>query len=172
MLRSRGIDNVRIWARGVDIELFGPHRRSAARRMAWGVKGLPDNLPKDMVLPPTPPPSPEFLPVGKVSRQISSMVVLYVGRVYACHFRLYRITLNNYYSSYEKNLLLLIHAFNALMRDLPESIVEPKLVFVGDGPARGQMEVLCRELGITGIFEGHLSGERLAEAYASADIFA
>lgn len=82
MLRSRGVENVRIWARGVDLELFGTHRRSAARREAWGVRTIgEDSIPKGMVFPLTPPPSPEFLPVGKVSTQTDSMVILYVGRM-------------------------------------------------------------------------------------------
>jgi len=44
------------------------------------------------------------------------------------------------------------------------------LVIVGDGPARAEIE---QELaGVPVIFTGYLRGEALAEAYASADIFA
>ncbi|KAF8322514.1 UDP-Glycosyltransferase/glycogen phosphorylase, partial [Clavulina sp. PMI_390] len=118
MLRSRGITSVRLWPRGVDLEMFGPHRRSHLRRVKW-------------------------------ARRNESVVVLYVGRV-----------------SYEKNLMLLVEAFGQ------KSFLQPRLVFVGDGPARGPIEALCRRKGIDAYFEGHLSGVDLAEAYASADIFA
>ena len=76
-------------------------------------------------------------------------------------------------SSYEKNLVLLVRAFETLLRRLDiEDTARPKMVFVGDGPARIQVEEMCRAAGIDAVFEGYLSGEHLAEAYASADIFA
>ena len=48
----------------------------------------------------------------------------------------------------------------------------PKLVFVGDGPARLELETICRERGFDATFMGHRGGEELAMCYASADIFA
>lgn len=80
--------------------------------------------------------------------------------------------MESHHRSYEKNLLLLLHAFSILSREIPEGSQEPKLVLVGDGPAKAGLESTCKELGINAIFGGHLSGEDLAEAYASADIFA
>lgn len=74
--------------------------------------------------------------------------------------------------SYEKNLMLLVHAFDQMRRSSPSNAPKPRLVFVGDGPARGALEDLTSRKGIDAIFEGHLSGEELAEAYASADVFA
>jgi glycosyltransferase involved in cell wall biosynthesis len=79
---------------------------------------------------------------------------------------------NSYGRSYEKNLVMLIRAFDLLQRAAPADVPEPKLVLVGDGPARSQLEQMCREMNIKAVFEGHLSGERLAESYASADVFA
>lgn len=74
--------------------------------------------------------------------------------------------------SYEKNLMLLVQAFDQLLQTNPTEALRPCLVFVGDGPARGALEELCATKGIDAVFEGHLSGEELAEAYASADVFA
>lgn len=92
MLRSRGISNVRIWPRGVDLELFGSHRRSRIRRLSWGVEVAPQSsrevgdaktgLPKGIVAPLTPPPSPDLLPADEQQRRFESVVVLYVGRMY------------------------------------------------------------------------------------------
>ncbi|WP_045222964.1 glycosyltransferase [Desulfonatronum thioautotrophicum] len=74
--------------------------------------------------------------------------LLYVGRV-----------------SKEKNLHILEEAYRRLQgegRDV-------RLIVVGDGPYREQME---RNLsGTQTIFTGYLDGDALAEAYASADIF-
>lgn len=75
-------------------------------------------------------------------------------------------------SSYEKNIMLLIQAFEQVAKNLPPGSLAPRLVLVGDGPARAHLEVVCKEKGIDAIFEGHLSGVDLAEVYASADVFA
>jgi glycosyltransferase involved in cell wall biosynthesis len=77
-------------------------------------------------------------------------ILLYVGRL-----------------SHEKNLSALVEAFRALVarRSAP-----PHLVLVGDGPARGDLQQALNGLPVT--FTGYLRGEALAQAYASADIFA
>jgi glycosyltransferase involved in cell wall biosynthesis len=46
------------------------------------------------------------------------------------------------------------------------------LVLVGDGPLRGRIESLARELGVRIQLTGDLPGERTAEMYAAADVFA
>jgi len=61
----------------------------------------------------------------------------------------------------EKNLLQLA--------ELPNRIPNSRLVIVGDGPYR---PALAEQLGAAAHFTGHLQGETLAAAYASADIFA
>lgn len=72
--------------------------------------------------------------------------------------------------------MLLVEAFEQVLRNFASnpssSPPHPRIVFVGDGPARAHIDSVCREKGIDAIFEGHLSGTELAEAYASADIFA
>jgi glycosyltransferase involved in cell wall biosynthesis len=77
----------------------------------------------------------------------ANKIALYVGRL-----------------SYEKNLDVLTDAFKAL--DEPDA----RLVLVGDGPARESLEHSLAGHAVT--FMGYLTGEALATAYASADVFA
>jgi glycosyltransferase involved in cell wall biosynthesis len=74
-------------------------------------------------------------------------IILYAGRL-----------------SYEKNLGALVDAFEAL--DEPDT----RLVLVGAGPARESLEQSLAGRAVT--FTGYLTGEALATAYASADVFA
>ncbi|MGO8947628.1 MAG: glycosyltransferase family 4 protein [Ktedonobacterales bacterium] len=74
-------------------------------------------------------------------------IVLYVGRL-----------------SHEKNLMALVSAYSAI------ETASTQLVVVGDGPARADLERALA--GHNAVCTGYLSGEALAEAYASADIFA
>ncbi len=74
--------------------------------------------------------------------------LLYVGRV-----------------SKEKNLHLLGEAFHQLVAS-GENV---QLVVVGDGPYLKEMKARTR--GMPCCFTGYLSGKRLAEVYASADLF-
>lgn len=82
----------------------------------------------------------------------SKTVILYVGRI-----------------SWEKNIRLLIEAF----RVLPSAVrANAKLVFVGDGPARGDLTRLCSKYDLDATFMGHQKGKRLAAMYASSSVFA
>ena len=74
-------------------------------------------------------------------------ILLYVGRL-----------------SWEKNLHLLAQAY----RDMDHTRCH--LVIVGGGPARSDLQRALHGLPVT--FTGYLSGEALAAAYASADVFA
>ena len=74
-------------------------------------------------------------------------VLLYVGRV-----------------SWEKNLRLLVQAYRAMDHR------NCHLVIVGEGPASLEMQQELAGLPVT--FTGYLSGEALATAYASSDVFA
>lgn len=191
MLERNAFSDVRLWPRGVDLEQFGPSNRSQTLRDIWGVAPAPiavAPLPPSPValkklahgLPPTPPMSPVVAPAapslasiatsiptsspltpispaqstaGSTSGSVAgderpNLVVMYVGRL-----------------SWEKNLSLLLHAFALLP-------VRPKLVFVGDGPARADLTAHCEKNGYDALFTGHLSGPALAAAYASADVFA
>lgn len=68
--------------------------------------------------------------------------------------------------------MLLLHAFVHLPSLLPPSTPVPTLVFVGDGPARLDLEAFCVQNQIDAKFMGHQTGSGLAECYASADVFA
>jgi glycosyltransferase involved in cell wall biosynthesis len=76
----------------------------------------------------------------------NDLVVAYVGRIAA-----------------EKNLGVLNEAFQAIVRLIPSA----RLLFVGDGPQRAEMQARWPEA----IFAGQRGGEDLAAHYASADLF-
>lgn len=68
----------------------------------------------------------------------------------------------------EKNLGLLVDAFEAMRRrGVDESPADLKLVLVGDGPSRRELQRRCPEA----IFAGQQAGDALAAHYASADAF-
>jgi glycosyltransferase involved in cell wall biosynthesis len=80
-------------------------------------------------------------------RPDDTTVLLYVGRI-----------------SWEKNLRLLAQAYRVMDHE------RCHLVIVGDGPALNEVQQDLADLPVT--FTGYLQGEQLANAYASADIFA
>ena len=55
------------------------------------------------------------------------------------------------------------------IRPALETLPKARLVLVGDGPARAHLERFYADLPVS--FMGYLRGERLSQAYASADIF-
>jgi glycosyltransferase involved in cell wall biosynthesis len=67
----------------------------------------------------------------------------------------------------EKEVDVIIKAFSKMNEVLGH---RTKLVIVGDGPDRKRLEKMSLGLDVT--FTGSLSGKKLAEAYASADVFA
>ncbi|GAA5902159.1 hypothetical protein JCM8208_002492 [Rhodotorula glutinis] len=175
MLGEQGFENVRLWPRGVDTDLFRPDARDFALRQSWGVEPLDldpdrpsprlvaaeprsspstDDLPAFALPPPyTPHPLP---PPPCAGSSPSKLAILYVGRI-----------------SWEKNLRLLIDAARGLEKpDLASGRPACQLVFVGDGPARAEVESLCASYGLGALFLGFKKGEELAAAYASADVFA
>lgn len=78
--------------------------------------------------------------------------VLYVGR-----------------AGYEKNVDLVIKAFNRVVRWLPMA----SLTVVGDGPAMEDLKKLVEGLGLRGrvLFEGWVEREKLARVYRAHDVF-
>jgi glycosyltransferase involved in cell wall biosynthesis len=82
---------------------------------------------------------------GKHSEE--TVILLYTGRI-----------------SWEKNLRLLTRAYRGM------NTARCHLVIVGDGPALKEVQHELVALPVT--FTGYLTGEQLAAAYASADIFA
>ncbi|KIY66441.1 glycosyltransferase family 4 protein [Cylindrobasidium torrendii FP15055 ss-10] len=176
MLEGKGFENVRIWSRGVDTDLFTPAARDDNLRATWGCTPKPaslaaevadlistgPNLPLDFSPPPPyacsdvqglpeltlPPPAT----ITSETQIESKAIVLYVGRL-----------------SWEKNLHLLIEAY----RLLPAPVrAKSKLVFVGDGPARAELTRMCARFGLDAAFMGHHQGTRLAALFASASVFA
>ncbi|MCW5875197.1 MAG: glycosyltransferase [Anaerolineales bacterium] len=77
------------------------------------------------------------------------ITVLYVGRLQA-----------------RKRLDVLVRACAKL-----PSALQPKLVLVGDGPARQELEQLAHQLYPNTEFTGHLQGEALAKQFARAELF-
>lgn len=63
----------------------------------------------------------------------------------------------------EKNLVTLVSAFEAIRRQQPRA----RLVLVGDGPMRKELQARCPDA----ILAGQRLGEDLAAHYASADLF-
>jgi glycosyltransferase involved in cell wall biosynthesis len=63
----------------------------------------------------------------------------------------------------EKNLDVLLSAFEAIVRERPPA----RLLVVGTGPLRGELEARCPQA----IFAGQRTGDDLAAHYASSDLF-
>lgn len=115
-LAERGItDGLRIWARGVDTELFSPEKRDMEWRRSLDIDD-------------------------------SQPVVSFVSRLV-----------------WEKDLQTVVDSLRKVQTSNPD--VKP--LIVGDGPARKELEQLIPN----GHFTGFLTGQELARAYASSDIF-
>ncbi|MGC8659294.1 MAG: glycosyltransferase [Desulfomonilaceae bacterium] len=84
----------------------------------------------------------------KYCKNSEELKLLYVGRV-----------------SKEKNLEILVAAFKKLI--LHQTNV--RLFVVGDGPYREEMEASLKDLPV--VFTGYVKGYKLAEIFASADLF-
>ncbi|MDZ7315167.1 MAG: glycosyltransferase family 1 protein [candidate division KSB1 bacterium] len=113
-LRRRGIQNVSLWQRGIELDRFSPHYYNPELRRSIGAEDKP--------------------------------ILLFVGRL-----------INH------KDLEDLVEASRILAgrgRDF-------KLVLVGDGPMRAELEEKLPDAHFTGF----LYGKELAQWYASADIF-
>ncbi len=113
-LRGRGFNNLRQWARGINIEKFSPRFADRNLKNRWS----PDSRP----------------------------VALFVGRLVL-----------------EKDIEVLLRAHEILKN----RGIDYRLVMVGDGPMRQRIEKSHSDI----ILEGHLEGEALSRAYASADLF-
>lgn len=115
LLQRNGIQNVELWGRGVDSDLFHPARRATmdaqALRECWAPGG--------------------------------EKIVGYVGRL-----------------APEKQVARLLEVC---------SLENTRLVVVGDGPDRSDLEHHFSGHNVT--FTGRLSGEELANAYAAMDVF-
>ncbi|GAA5979165.1 hypothetical protein JCM5350_007088 [Sporobolomyces pararoseus] len=175
MLEDHKFNNVRLWPRGVDVDLFRPEARDFALRQSWDVEpqALDEHHPSPRINPTTSRRNsfddlpllslpPAYAAHGYSSSSPSTpidgskLVVLYVGRI-----------------SWEKNLRLLIEAFRGLENADPSTGRPPcQLIFVGDGPARTEAQDLCNTYNLGAKFLGFKKGGELAACFASSDIFA
>lgn len=115
-LKEQGIEEgLRIWARGVDLNLFSPERRSMEWRRSVGIKD-------------------------------DEVVVTFVSRLV-----------------WEKDLQTVVDSLKKLFPKYPNV----KVLMVGDGPAKNELQHMMPQA----VFTGFLSGDALGTAYASSDIF-
>ncbi|MEM6337270.1 MAG: glycosyltransferase family 1 protein [Bacteroidota bacterium] len=115
-LRRHGIDgNLRIWARGVEVDTFNPSKRDLSWRRALGIE---DDEP----------------------------VVAFVSRIV-----------------WEKGL----DVYAGVIEALEEAALQHRALIVGDGPALPELKARLPKA----ISVGFQSGQALARAYASSDIF-
>lgn len=145
---------VHVWSRGVDSSLFTPLRRNPELRDDWTLN-LSRSVSEDIKQPlnsynslNSTPRRRSDIDEGVHFGLTTKTVLLYVGRI-----------------SWEKNLRLLVSAFQGMNHE------QYHLVVVGDGPARSTIAAELAEANAEVTFTGYLKGEKLAEAYASADLF-
>lgn len=156
-----------VWSRGVDTSMFSPSQRNQDLRNSWIFSSQKEKKTSTSQFRLRTKPNSQSN--QSISTGISSssnalnrdegvafglslpedkVVILYVGRI-----------------SWEKNLKVLVESFKKMNHE------EFHLVIVGDGPAKQTIQNLLEPTGgVT--FTGYLNGQKLAEAYASADIFA
>jgi len=113
-LSEKGFNNLKLWARGIDINQFSPAYADRALKEKWSPNGWP--------------------------------VAIFVGRLVA-----------------EKDVEILLQAHSILKK----RNVNYQLVLVGGGPYKHKIETSMPDI----ILQGHLEGEALSRAYASADLF-
>lgn len=114
-MRSKGIERLGLWKRGIEKHRFNPGFRDESLRESWVEEG--------------------------------AVCLLHVGRL-----------------AKEKELDVLMGAVGILN----EKGVRFKLVIVGDGPMRSQMEDLGHK---NVVFCGYMTGDSLSRCYASSDVF-
>lgn len=150
-LAERGIARERIafYPRGIDTETFTPARRNGFfNRYDGNTVTLPHTFLNSEEARAAGP-GRAAAPPNDATRDAAQPVrFLYVGRL-----------------SREKNLHVLADAYRLVAARAPHL----RLVLVGDGPARAELEETLRGLPVT--FTGYLTGDDLANAYASSDIF-
>jgi glycosyltransferase involved in cell wall biosynthesis len=119
-----------------------------SRRGAWEYRAL--GLKNVTVAHNAVSPRPQEKPPSRPALKENNPVVLFVGRLQA-----------------RKRLDILLRA----CQDLPVDL-QPELVIVGDGPARGVFEGLAKQVYPQAVFAGAVQGKDLDPYYVRADLFA
>lgn len=65
------------------------------------------------------------------------------------------------------NVATVLRAFRRIQREYPDATI----VIAGDGPLRGDLEYLARDLGINAVFTGRVGQAEMAELYDQADVY-
>jgi glycosyltransferase involved in cell wall biosynthesis len=136
------------WWHNQTSETYVPSRATIAELLSRGFQRLvlwPRGVDAELFRPDRPGRSSVREALGIASEHV---VIGYAGRIAA-----------------EKNVARLAEA----LRRVAEARAQVRLLFVGDGPARAELE---RLLGPAARFVGYRSGEDLADHYAAADLFA
>jgi 1,2-diacylglycerol 3-alpha-glucosyltransferase len=133
--------------------LLSPSRALATELIAYGLK-----KPVEVIYNPID--TDFYLPIKSISEKpklkkkygLSKISLVYMGRL-----------------SYEKSLDIVIEAFAKVLNTQADC----KLMIIGDGPERANLEKLGKKLGIQKslVFTGYLHGQDLLEAMQASDIF-
>lgn len=116
------------------------------------------NIYKEIRVIPTGVPLPEKSPETKMRMRQS----LGLGETDVVLLSLSRV-------AYEKHLEKIIHAFPTVLKKYPYA----KLIFVGDGPARNDLEDLMKKMKLDDsiLFVGEVKNEKVNEYYQMADLY-
>lgn len=132
--------------------ILAPSHKIALQLKGWGTTPPIEVLPTGVdALPASDEAVAEFCQHYNISA--SDEVILFVGRLGS-----------------EKNVELLIHAFQLVWANRPQA----KLMLVGDDKNRTQLQRLARSLGLAKriIFTGYIERQQLGPAYRAAQVFA
>ena len=143
-LEAQGLDNIRVWSRGVDAHRFSPSFRTAAMRERLGV---------------TRPDQTLVVYVGRLAREKGMQVLLQAMHEVRARGGAGEGANGSRGAERER-------ASSGVGGNARDRIV---FALVGDGPAEAE----CRAGAPEGtVFTGKLTGRELSEAYAAADVFA
>lgn len=109
----------------------------------------------------------EAVPTGIEMNEFSNMDRTWLRREYNISDD-YKILLHLGRLGKEKNVGFLLKSYNEILKTHPKT----KLVIVGDGPERQDLQEEATQKGLTDVlFTGPLSRQRVVDSYAGADIF-
>ena len=126
--------------------------RPAVNGVVTSVRNLAEGLKLDAFLAPLPPAERSALR-AKLGLGADDLALTFVGRL-----------------AKEKNVSELLAFLPAFLPAAPRNV---KLLLVGDGPCRHELEAQARERGLTDrvLFAGMAAPERVADCYKAGDVF-